>query len=108
MFSHPEVAHGLTNEGIPQVNLDQLNPRVMMEVDYVATPLPSHAGQILTVERGGVLNWITFAMKLTRGKLLKGVDWNKWQCSVWRQLDQYEAQGMFGTPTRVEDEAAVF
>ncbi len=26
LFSHPEVHHGLTNEGIPQVMLDQLNP----------------------------------------------------------------------------------
>ena len=26
-FSHPEIKHGLTNEGIPQVNLDQLNPK---------------------------------------------------------------------------------
>ena len=25
-FSYPEIKHGLTNEGIPQGNLDQLNP----------------------------------------------------------------------------------
>ena len=90
------------------MNLDQLIPRVMLETDYAATPLPSHAGQILTVERGGVLNWVIFAMKLTRGNLLKGADWNDWQRSEWKQLDQYETQGMFGTPIRVEDEAAVF
>jgi hypothetical protein len=26
IFSHPEIHHGLTNDGIPQVNIDQLNP----------------------------------------------------------------------------------
>ena len=29
-FSHPEVKHGLTNTGIPQCNIDQLNPRLML------------------------------------------------------------------------------
>jgi hypothetical protein len=26
-FSHPAIKHGLTNDGIPQINVDQLNPR---------------------------------------------------------------------------------
>ena len=30
-FLHPEVMPGLTSEGIPQVNLDQMNPRRMMD-----------------------------------------------------------------------------
>ena len=79
LFSHPEVEHGNTNEGIPQVNLDQLNPRQLMDATYVPTPIPSHSGQIKTVQSGDVLNWVTFGMKLTRGKLLKGADWEEWQ-----------------------------
>jgi hypothetical protein len=27
IFSHPEIHHGLTNDGIPQVNIDQINPK---------------------------------------------------------------------------------
>ena len=27
IFSHPEIRHGLTNDGIPQVNIDQINPK---------------------------------------------------------------------------------
>jgi hypothetical protein len=27
IFSHPEIPHGLTNNDIPQVNIDQLNPK---------------------------------------------------------------------------------
>ena len=31
---HPEVAHGLTSDGIHQVNLDQMNPRRMMDPSF--------------------------------------------------------------------------
>jgi hypothetical protein len=37
-------------------------------------------------------------MRLTRGKLIKQPDWEDWQQSEFLQLDQYEAQGMFGPP----------
>ena len=37
-------------------------------------------------------------MRLTRGKLLKQQDWDEWQSSEYLQLDQYDAQGMFGLP----------
>ena len=31
LFAQPEIRHGLTNEGIPQVNIDQLNPRITFD-----------------------------------------------------------------------------
>jgi len=31
VFSHPAIKHGLTNSGIPQVNINQLNPRLMFQ-----------------------------------------------------------------------------
>ena len=34
IFYHPEIKHGLTNDGIPQLNVDQLNPRNMFH-DFV-------------------------------------------------------------------------
>ena len=57
---------------------------------------------------GDVYNFVTKAMKLTRGKLLKDEDWNIWQQSEFTQLDQYEAQGMFGDPIPVTDKGAIF
>ena len=47
-------------------------------------------------------------MKLTRGKLLKGPDWDEWQSSEYLQLNQYHTQGMFGTLLLVDDDTAVF
>jgi hypothetical protein len=60
------------------------------------------------VESGDVLNIVRQVMRLTRGKLLKQLDWAEWQASKFLQLDQYNAQGMFGTPVLVDSEVAVF
>jgi hypothetical protein len=60
------------------------------------------------VDNGGVLNTVTRVMKLTRGKLIKQPDWDVWLASEFLQLDQYDAQGMFGTPVAVASDAAVF
>ena len=102
-FSHPEVAHGLTYKGIPQVNLDMMNPRRMMDTKFcMATmgnahdpattssrfvPDRPHNGLITTKKSGGVLNYISRAMKLTRGKLIKGRDCEDWLGLEWKQLD---------------------
>ena len=57
LFSHPEVKHGLTYDGIPQVNLDQLNPRLMF--DNPGLPPDPTASTIRTVLDGGVSNYVT-------------------------------------------------
>jgi hypothetical protein len=57
---------------------------------------------------GNVLNTMTKVMKLTRGKLLQQQDWNDWQESEYLQLNQYEDQRMFGQPTAVSEDDAVF
>ena len=41
-------------------------------------------------------------------RLLKGPDWDEWQSSEYLQLNQYQTQGMFGIPTLVDEDAAVF
>ncbi|KAL7526038.1 hypothetical protein ACHAXR_001283, partial [Thalassiosira sp. AJA248-18] len=112
LFAHPEIKHGLTNKGIPQVNLDQLNPRLMLHehldsLNLPATPIVASRKCDIRFD-GHVFNFISLAMKLTRGKLLKTDDWDIWQRSEWTQLEQYEKQGMFGTPTRVDSAGAVF
>ncbi len=57
---------------------------------------------------GSVMNLVTNAMKLTRKRLLQTPDWSDWRKSEWTQLDQYEAQKMFGMPVKVDSEEAIF
>ena len=87
MFSHPKVLHGLTCGGIPQVNLDQMNPRQMMDPSFctLAMEAQKERGEfindhpnnesLVVVDCGGVLDYRTRAMKLTLGKLIHGKDW---------------------------------
>ena len=60
------------------------------------------------IDLGGVLNVVNRVMKLTRGKLLKQPDWNKWRDSEFLQLNQYDEQGMVGTSQLVDEDAADF
>jgi hypothetical protein len=47
-------------------------------------------------------------MQLTQGKLLHQDGWSAWQASEFLQLDQYDAQKMFGTPVAATSDNAVF
>ena len=60
------------------------------------------------VDDGDVLNYVTRVMKLTQGKLLQQTDWSEWQDSEYLQLDQYDAQGMFGPPVAAKEGDAIF
>jgi hypothetical protein len=60
------------------------------------------------VPNGDVLNCMTKVMKLTCGKLLQQDNWGKWQDSKYLQLNQYHAQGMFGSPVTVSNDDAIF
>ena len=107
-LSHPEIRHGLTNDSIPQLNVNQLNFRNMFH-DF-CMPEGALDKPTATIRRDGdVYNYVTQAMKLTRGKkLLKNDHWDIWQKSEFIQLDQYDAQGMFGDPVPVTNKGAVF
>ena len=114
VFSHPAIRHGLTNNGIPQVNVDQLNPRLMFQ-HKVHHPSPSSDSPVIPLQSmvksmkdGGVFNFVSLALRLTRGKLVKQKDWPEWRDSEWTQLDQYAAQHMFGDPVPVDNDSAIF
>jgi hypothetical protein len=47
-------------------------------------------------------------MKLTCGKLLKRDNWLDWHNSEFLQLNQYDAQGMFGNPVAAANGDAIF
>jgi hypothetical protein len=114
LFSHPEVRPNLSKDGIPIVSSapflhlthTQLNNR--WEFSTVAEHLRTCKPSYELVSSGDVLNVITRGMRLTRGKLLKQPDWDKWQSSEYLQLDQYDAQEMFGTPVQLEEDMSVF
>ena len=108
LFSHPYIRHGLTNEGIPQISLDQINPRRLFHGYTPPAPPLCTRNKIRQSWDGGVLQYITKAQRLTRGKLINQDDWSDWKDSEFTQLDQYEAQGMFGTPQIVTSDDAVF
>ena len=73
-------------------------------VGHLRTCRPSYE----LVKSGDVLNMVTRVMRLTRGKLLKQPDWDEWQTSEYLQLDQYDAQGMFGQPVPMVEDMSVF
>ena len=69
--------HGLTYDGIPQVNMDQLNPRRSFQ--DIPLPYGVTSPEVLKVLDGDLYNWVTVVMILTRGILLKTEDWDQWQ-----------------------------
>jgi hypothetical protein len=113
LFSHPELRRDISNKGLPIVSLapflqqmhDQLNRR--WDFSTVAKYLRK-APPYKIIDSGDVLNYVTRVMRLTRGKLLWQDDWCDWQASEFLQLDQYDAQSMFGLPVAVESNEAVF
>jgi hypothetical protein len=108
LFSHPEIRHGLTNEGIPQVLLDQLNPRLLFDSFFLPQPPLCKRNRIRQSWDGEVLQYVTKAQRLTHGRLITQDNWSEWNQSEFTQLNQYEAQGMFGEPCTVDSEEAVF
>ena len=113
LFAHPEIRPDISRRGLPIVSSElfsrlthaQLNDR--WEFSTVAAHIQKTPKYDL-VASGEVLNIVTRVMRLPHGKLLKQHDWEEWQTSEFLQLDQYDAQGMFGTPVMVDSDVAVF
>jgi hypothetical protein len=103
-----ELRDGLTEDGIPQISLDQMNPRHFFPSAKDDQPYSATTSTITKSWDGGVLQYLTRASKLTRGVLLKQDNWSEWQQSEYLQLDQYELQNMFGDPIVISDGSAVF
>jgi hypothetical protein len=114
LFAHPEIRPNLSHNGLPivlstpfsQSTHDQLNNQWEFSTvaDHLHLTRPAHT----LVSSGDILNVVNWVMKLTRGKLLKQVDWNNWQESEYLQLNQYHDQEMFGLPQTIDEDAAVF
>ena len=113
LFSHPEICRDISHDGLPLVSSapfsqhihDQMNKRwdFTTVADYLQEAPPYKI-----MDDGDVLNYVTRVMKFTRGKLLQQNDWTDRQNSEYLQLNQYDAQGMFGTPVASSEEDAIF
>jgi len=95
----------MSKSDFSQFTHDQLNNRIDLLEDGLQT---QRKWQYDIVDSGDVLNYTTRVMKLTRGKLLSPDDWTDWQQSEYLQLDQYDAQEMFGNPARAHEDATIF
>jgi hypothetical protein len=85
-FSHLEIPHGLSNDGISQVNINQLNPcNLFSGFDIPPLPVAWQVGQLSF--DGDVFNFISRAMRLARGKLIKTPEWGEWQQSEYTMFD---------------------
>jgi hypothetical protein len=112
LFSHPKIYQDISHDGLPLMSSapfnqhihDQLNHRwdFSTVADYLRKAPPYNI-----VKSGDVLNCITWVMRLTCGKLLQQDDWFNRQLSEFLQLNQYNAQGMFGTPVPTSKQNAV-
>ncbi len=113
LFSHPKIRPAMTHDSLPIVSSapfhqhthDQMNRH--WDFDTVAAHLLK-APPYRLITDGDVLNCVTKAMKLTRGKLLQMEDWNDWLESEYLQLNQYHGQGVFGDPVPPKDGNAIF
>ncbi len=113
LFSHPELTPDISTTGLPimsksdfsQLTHNQLNNRVDLLKDGLWV-LCTQKYNI--VESGDVRQYVTRVMSITQGKLLQQDNWPNWQASEFLQLDQYDAQGMFGNPVAVYADDAIF
>jgi hypothetical protein len=113
LFSHPEIRQAISHDGLLIVSSalflqhvhNQMNKHWNFSTvaDYLRKAPPYQV-----VDNGNVLNYVTWVMNLTRGKLLQQEDWTDWQESEYLQLDQYDTQGMFGNPVAPSDEDTIF
>lgn len=109
LFAHHEVKNGLTNKGIPLLTRDFLTLTDANQLNNRKSLAPPRQSTSCSyISEGDVLNVVTRVMKLTRGKLMKQDDWDKWHQAEFLQLDQYEKQNMFGAPCLPPSQSAVF
>lgn len=136
-FTHCEVPLGITSAGIPQLSMDQLNT-IRHHLAEVRRDGPATGGGTAqptqpAVTRTRIKLWHVSGVqavvrsvhdqlhaeivrteraarreKLTRRKLLLHDNWGDWKRSEFKQLDQYNAQGMFREPVPPPKDASIF
>ncbi len=113
LFLHPEFRPTMTHDSLPIVSSAPFHQQVHNQLnrcwdfETVAKHLKKAPPYTLINDRD-ILNCVTKAMKLTHGKLIQQEDWTDWLESEFLQLNQYNAQGMFGNPVAASEGDAIF
>ena len=96
-------------EGIPLIYHDQMNiiATHLAEIkDYFEEQGEAHQKYYTTVQAQiATLQSSKKKAKLTRKILKKQIDWFEWEAAERKQLQQYEAQGMFSSPISIPEGA---
>jgi hypothetical protein len=91
VFTKDEAKNILSDVGLPQLYFDQLR---------VVKAHITHTVQ-------AVVHKAITSPKFNRCNLQKQSDWPEWRDSKWVQLDNYDKQGMFGTPCTAPIDASI-
>ncbi len=114
LFSHPEIQQDISHDELHIVSLALFTQHIHDQSnhcwDFCSTVAEylCKAPPYNIVESGDVLNYVSHAMRLTCRKFLNQNNWSDWQGLKYLQLDQYDAQRMFGEPVAVTQEDAIF
>jgi hypothetical protein len=88
LFSHPEFRLDVSHNGLPIVSLAPFSQQIhdQMNKQWDFATVSEHLWKkppYSIINDGSVLNYISTAIKLTRGKLLQQQDWLDWQDSEY-------------------------
>jgi hypothetical protein len=113
LFSHPIVRQDISHDGLPIMSIAPFTQVVHNQLnnhwDFTTAANHVRSGHpYQLVLDGDVLSCVTKAIKLTCGRLLQQTDWSDWQDSEFLQLNQYNAQDMFGDPVATNEADAIF
>jgi len=108
-FATMGKVHMHPQKGVPQLFHDQLNILSIhqQELRKKETIVATHCRmdeweatvrQLNNENYGEATQNEVIPNKLTRKWLMQQLDWNDWQKSEWKQLDQYDQQNMLGQP----------
>jgi hypothetical protein len=92
VFTKDEAKNSLSAVGLPKLYFDQL--RVMKA--HIVHNVQAVVHKAMT------------GPKFNGRSLQKQSDWSEWRASEWVQLDNYDKQGMFGTPCTAPIDAFTF
>ena len=100
-FTFDSIRNTLSDDGLPQLYFDQLRD-VRRVVDSLRPTACSAVSELPGTSPK------PSPPKLTRRFLKTQPDWDEWRKAEWTQHDQYDAQGMYGTPCSPPPGAAIF
>ena len=103
-FTFDEIRNTMSSQGVPQLYFDQ-----MSAIRAHLKEIKHRHDEEATIEVEGIAHRLESGKpKLTYRRLRQRDDFEEWRQSMFKQLDQYERQNMFGTPTRPPPMAEIF